>query len=167
MIKFFISASLCLPSSCVCYADDDVIILGLGLRSAPLPLPSRLLAGHVFVLAILSRPRSLGRAVTCFAVLLISLCSPPPVLTEAFHARAFSALGRAFVTFGSTACGFPSVSHYMRGLAFSASNPDELTSTPRSSRSPQSRSQSASDLRKAGRLVPNTLPCRLRPYLIC
>ena len=75
------------PCVCVCvrYADDDVIILGLGLRSAPLPLPSRLLAGHVFVLAILSRPRSLGRAVTCFAVLLISLCSPPPVLTEAFH----------------------------------------------------------------------------------
>ena len=163
--KFFISAGLCLPSSCVCYTDGYIIILGL--RSAPLPLPSRLLGGHGFVLGILSHPLSLGRAVTCFAVLLISLCRLRRFRQKPFTATAFSALGRAFVTFGSTACGFPSVSHYMRGLAFSASNPDELTSTPRSSRSPRSRSQSASDLRKAGRLVPNTLPCRLRPYLIC
>ena len=26
--KFIVSAGLCLPSSCMCYTDDDVIILG-------------------------------------------------------------------------------------------------------------------------------------------
>ena len=103
--KIFISASLCLPSSCVCYADDDVIILGLGLWSAPLLLPSRLLVVHGFVLAILSCLRSLGCAVTCFVVLLLSECSLPPVLTEAFSPhRPFSSRVRLLSLSGSTAC---------------------------------------------------------------
>ena len=128
-----------------------LIILGLGTRSAPLPLPSRLFAGHGLVLAILSCPRSLGSAITCFIVQLVTEMYASSDFDRSFFTTlALSALGNAFrrIPAAQHDC-FPSLGHYLGGLAFSAPNQDE-TSTPRLSRSPWSGSQSALDLHEAG-----------------